>query len=129
VVIKTFFPSKLNLFYFFHPFGSFVLYSPRCRCLSRITPSGLLRFSVNTFRHFVGLHVGGIGPSQGLSLQRTAQHREPRTYTNTSSGIRTYDHNVRLRRRFFGYNLHFVVYQCVPILHPSFPQFRVSSVS
>jgi len=43
----------------------------------------------------VGLLGRGIGPSQGLYLHRTAQHRKTLTYIHTSSGIRTRDPGFR----------------------------------
>jgi hypothetical protein len=37
-----------------------------------------------------------MNPSQGLYLNRTAQHRKTRTYIQASRGIRTHDLNVRV---------------------------------
>jgi len=50
--------------------------------------------SMNPFRCF-GRTQTGIGPSQGLYLRRTAQHKYMLTYSHTSSGIRTHHLSVR----------------------------------
>jgi hypothetical protein len=49
----------------------------------------------NLFRQLVGLLGRGIGPTQGLYLDRTTQHRETRTHIHASSGIRKHDPSVR----------------------------------
>jgi hypothetical protein len=43
------------------------------------------------YRHSVGLLGRGIGPTQGLYLHRTTQHRKTRTNIHASSGYRTHD--------------------------------------
>jgi hypothetical protein len=72
----------------------------RRRRLSSIRPVGLLRFRIflklmNLFTQLVGFLGWGIGPTQGLYLHSTTQHRETRTHTHTWSGIRTHDPSVR----------------------------------
>jgi len=43
----------------------------------------------------VGLLGWGIGPSQGLNLHTTAQHRKTRIYIHASSGIRTHNSSAQ----------------------------------
>jgi hypothetical protein len=78
----------------------FVLYYHRR--LSRIRPLGLFRFQIlfflklmNLFGKMVGLLGRGIGPTQGLYLHRTTQHRKTRTHIHASSGIRIHDPSFR----------------------------------
>jgi len=48
------------------------------------------------FGQLVGLLGQGIGPTQGLYLHRTTQHRrKTRTRIHVSSGIRVHDPSVR----------------------------------
>jgi hypothetical protein len=47
--------------------------------------------SSKLLKHLAGILRRGIGPSQGLYLHRTAQHRRRRTHIHASSGIRTHD--------------------------------------
>jgi hypothetical protein len=43
----------------------------------------------------VGLLGRVIGPTQGLCLHRTTQHRKTRTHIRAMSGIPTHDHSVQ----------------------------------
>jgi hypothetical protein len=49
----------------------------------------------NSFPTFGRTPQTGVGPSQGLYVRRTAQHRKKRIYIHASSGIRTHDARVR----------------------------------
>jgi hypothetical protein len=81
------------------------------RHLSRIGPLGLLRFRIyflklmNPFGHLVGLLEWEIGPTQGLYLHRTTQHRKTRTHIHASSGIRKQDPSDRAAT---DYNTHYL---------------------
>jgi hypothetical protein len=50
---------------------------------------------MNPFGQSIGLLGGGIGPTQGLYLHRTTQHRKTRTHIHASSGIRTHNPSFR----------------------------------
>jgi hypothetical protein len=71
------------------------------RRLSNIRPLGLFRFRIylsetyESVGQLVGLLGRGIGPTQGLYLHRTTQHRKMRRHIHASSGIRTHDPSVR----------------------------------
>jgi hypothetical protein len=67
---------------------------------SRIMLLGFFRFRIyfvklmNLFGQLVGLLGRGIGPTQGLYLHRTTQHRKTRTPIQVSNGIRTHNPSV-----------------------------------
>jgi hypothetical protein len=68
--------------------------------LLRIWPCGLFQFRItselmNQFRHLVGLLGRVIGPSQGLYLHSTAQHRKTGTNTHALSEFRTHDPSIQ----------------------------------
>jgi hypothetical protein len=60
-------------------------------------PFFFAKFS-NVFRQLAALLGRGVGPSQGLYLHRTAQHRKTQAYIHTLSGIRTHGPSVELSR-------------------------------
>jgi hypothetical protein len=60
--------------------------------VSRIRTSDLIQFRITSklwslLDMFVGLLWRGIGPSQGLYLHRTAQHKKMRAYFHTWAGF------------------------------------------
>lgn len=66
----------------------------------RIAPYDLFQFRSssefdNSFRHLVGLLGQEISPSQGIYLQKTAQHRRELANMYALSGVWTHDPNVR----------------------------------
>jgi hypothetical protein len=52
-------------------------------------------FTYESMRQLVGLLGRVIGPTQGLYLHRTTQHRETQTHIHAPSRIRTCDLNIR----------------------------------
>jgi hypothetical protein len=71
----------------YYPFLSAVLQS--LKDPGRLT----YRRFLELFRHMVGLLGRVIGPSQGLYLHRTTQHRKTRANIHALSGIRTHDNS------------------------------------
>jgi hypothetical protein len=73
----------------------------RRRRLSSIRPLGLFRIqnlffiTYESIGQLVWLLGRGIGPTQGLYLHRTTQHRKMPTHIRTSSRIRTHHPSVR----------------------------------
>jgi hypothetical protein len=72
--------------------------------VSRIKTSGVFRIIIKfcnyeSFLDTLGGFFGrGSGPSRGLCLHRTAQHRKKGTSIFSSSGVRTHDHISALFR-------------------------------